>query len=225
MSGRGYEATNWYCACDPWGRIFTGAYGPLLVAIIGGPVGASIDGSHIAYTANISYAGILIALYIVATCGSCLMASNRWLALLDLANLTAVTALGWITFTGFTSLWCAWAAATSVAIAIYLRRSGRTGAPATWPMSDQADAAVTHSSPLHSTSGVLIARTGAARKSHPGSGQLLEVADQLLAARWMAEFAQCLDLDLTDPFARHSESLTHFLQCSLLTVDEPEAEL
>lgn len=35
---------------------------PLLVAVIGGPVGASIDGSHIAYTADISYAGILIAL-------------------------------------------------------------------------------------------------------------------------------------------------------------------
>src|SRR5579864_3256937 len=36
----------------------------LLVAIVQGPVGASIDGSHIAYSADISYAGILIALYI-----------------------------------------------------------------------------------------------------------------------------------------------------------------
>jgi hypothetical protein len=102
----------------------------LLVAVIGGPVGASIDGSHIAYTANISYASILIALYIVATCGSCLVASSRWLALLGLANLSAVIGIGWITFTGFTSLWCAWAALTSVAIAIYLRRSGRSSSPA-----------------------------------------------------------------------------------------------
>jgi len=101
----------------------------LLVAVIAGPVGASIDGSHIAYSANISYAGILIALYIVATCGSCLVASNRWLVLLGLANLSAVIALGWVTFTGFTSLWCAWAALTSVAIAVYLRRSARTNAP------------------------------------------------------------------------------------------------
>jgi hypothetical protein len=103
--------------------------GALLVAIVAGPVGASIDGSHIAYDANINYAGILIALYIVATCGSCLVASNRWLVLLGLANLLAVIALGWITFTGFASLWCAWAALTSVAIAIYLRRSGRISAP------------------------------------------------------------------------------------------------
>jgi hypothetical protein len=97
----------------------------LLVAIVRGPVGATIDGSHIAYSADISYAGILIALYVVATCGSCLAASNRWLVLLGLANLGAVIALGWITFTGFTSLWCAWAALTSVAIAVYLRRSAR----------------------------------------------------------------------------------------------------
>ena len=97
----------------------------LLVAIVQGPVGATIDGSHIAYSADMNYAGILIALYVVATCGSCLVASNRWLVLLGLANLGAVIALGWITFTGFTSLWCAWAALTSVAIAVYLRRSAR----------------------------------------------------------------------------------------------------
>jgi hypothetical protein len=97
----------------------------LLVAVVRGPVGASIDGSHVAYTADISYADILVALYVVATCGACLVASNRWLVLLGLANLGAVIALGWITFTGFTSLWCAWAALTSIAIAVYLRRSAR----------------------------------------------------------------------------------------------------
>ncbi len=97
----------------------------LLVAVVRGPVGASIDGSHVAYTADISYADILVVLYVVATCGACLVASNRWLVLLGLANLGAVIALGWITFTGFTSLWCAWAALTSIAIAVYLRRSAR----------------------------------------------------------------------------------------------------
>lgn len=100
----------------------------LLVAVIRGPVGATIDGSHIAYSADISYADILVALYVIATCGSCLVASSRWLVLLGLANLSAVIALGWITFTGFTSLWCAWAALTSIAIAVYLRRRGRPAA-------------------------------------------------------------------------------------------------
>jgi hypothetical protein len=98
----------------------------LLIAVVRGPVGAAIDGSHIAYTADISYADILVVLYVVATCGACLVASNKWLVLLGLANLSAVIALGWITFTGFTSLWCAWAAMTSIAIAIYLRHSDRS---------------------------------------------------------------------------------------------------
>ena len=97
--------------------------------LIRGPVGAAIDGSHIAYSADISYADILVGLYIVATCGACLVASSKWLILLGLANLSAVIALGWITFTGFTSLWCAWAALTSIAIAIYLRRNGRAVEP------------------------------------------------------------------------------------------------
>jgi hypothetical protein len=48
------------------GTITTAA---LLIAVVRGPVGAAIDGSHIAYSANIGYAGILVALYIVATCG------------------------------------------------------------------------------------------------------------------------------------------------------------
>ncbi len=110
----------------------------LLVAIVRGPVGAAIDGSHIAYTADISYADILVGLYIVSTCGACLVASNTWLVLLGLANLSAVIALGWITFTGFTSLWCAWAALTSVAIAIYLRHGGRSVEPSVVALGGQS---------------------------------------------------------------------------------------
>jgi hypothetical protein len=113
---------RWMMAFLVLGTITSAA---LLIAVVRGPVGAAIDGSHIAYSADIGYAGILVALYIVATCGSCLVASNRWLFLLGVANLSAVIALGWITFTGFTSLWCAWAAVTSGAIAVYLRRTGR----------------------------------------------------------------------------------------------------
>jgi hypothetical protein len=97
----------------------------LLIAIIRGPVGAAIEGSHIAYSADVGFGGILVVSYVVATCGSLLAASNRVLMFLGLANLGAVVALGWLTFTGFTSLWCAWAAITSIAIAIYLRRADR----------------------------------------------------------------------------------------------------
>jgi hypothetical protein len=95
----------------------------LLLAVVGAPVGAAIDGQHIAYTAQISYGTLLVCLYVLATCGSLLVASSRLLRLFGLCNLGAVIGVSWLTFTGFTSLWCAWAALTSIAIAVYLRQA------------------------------------------------------------------------------------------------------
>lgn len=96
----------------------------LLSQIIRGPVGASIDGYHIAYTAGGSYTLLLGVLYVIVTCGGLLIASSRLLALFGLANLVMVITLCWLTFTGLTSLWCAWAALTIVVIAAYLRSVG-----------------------------------------------------------------------------------------------------
>ena len=95
----------------------------LLVQIIGSPVGASVDGSHIAYSADISYALLLGVGYVVATCGALLVGSSRVLRLFGVANVGVVIALTWLTFTGLTSLWCAFAAVTSIVIAVYLRRA------------------------------------------------------------------------------------------------------
>ena len=106
----------------------------LLVEIIRSPADATIDGSHIAYVSGGSNAVLLGVLYVLATCGALLVASSRMLATFGLVNLAAVIALTWLTFTGLTSLWCAWAALTSVVVAAYLRRvhraPGTTGAEA-----------------------------------------------------------------------------------------------
>jgi hypothetical protein len=107
----------------------------LLLAVVGAPVGATIDGHHIVYTAQISYGNLLVALYILATCGSMLVASSRLLVVFGLCNLGAVIAVSWLTFTGFTSLWCAWAALTSIAIAVYLRRAEQPAAALPLPAS------------------------------------------------------------------------------------------
>ena len=95
----------------------------LLFQVVDGPVGATVDGMHIAYSADINHPEALTALYVLATCGTLLVASSRWLGLFGLLNLGVVIALTWLTFTGLTSLWCAWAAITSVVIALYLRRA------------------------------------------------------------------------------------------------------
>lgn len=94
----------------------------LLSAIIRSPAGATIDGSHIAYVSGSSNAALLGVLYVLATCGALLVASSRMLAVFGLVNVAAVIALTGLTFTGLTSLWCAWAAGTSVVVAAYLRR-------------------------------------------------------------------------------------------------------
>jgi hypothetical protein len=46
------------------------------------------------------------------------------------ANLVVVAALSWYASTAFISLWCLWAAITSVAIAAHLRFADRPHEPA-----------------------------------------------------------------------------------------------
>lgn len=97
----------------------------LLTDIIRRPVSASIEGAHIAYVSGGSNALVLGVFYVLATCGALLVASSRMLAAFGLINLAAVIALTWLTFTGLTSLWCAWAALTSIVVAVHLRRVAR----------------------------------------------------------------------------------------------------
>jgi hypothetical protein len=121
----------------PWRRAAMGALlavgavttSLLIASIVGHPVGAGIDGHHIAYTADVTYAALLTVLYVVVTCGSLLAASDHLLAAFGVFNLAVVGLLTWLTFTGLTSLWCAWAAIGSVAIALYLRRVNGVGLP------------------------------------------------------------------------------------------------
>jgi hypothetical protein len=99
--------------------------GILLWAIIRGPISAAVDGHHIAYSVQIPMGITLAALYVLATCGTLLLSGDRWIRYFGLSNLAAVVVLVWLTVGGLTSLWCVWAAATSVAIDLYLRETGR----------------------------------------------------------------------------------------------------
>jgi len=93
----------------------------LVVAVVAGPIDTVIAGHHIEYTLDI-WGGVWIAaFYAVATCGALLLASNQWMRIFGVLNLAAVVLLVWLTVGGLTSLWCVWAAITSVAIDLYLR--------------------------------------------------------------------------------------------------------
>jgi cytochrome b561 len=96
----------------------------LMYAVVRGPVEARIEGRHIAYTVDLWHGSLIVLLYVVATCGSLLASQRRHVRWFGFANLIAVAALAWIDQNAVISVWCAWAAVTSVAIALHLRAVG-----------------------------------------------------------------------------------------------------
>jgi hypothetical protein len=95
--------------------------GVLMYAVARGPVQARIEGHHIAYNVALWRGGLIVALYVLVTCGSLLLSKVRYVRQFGVVNLVAVCLLVWLNQSGFISLWCAWAAITSGAIAVHLR--------------------------------------------------------------------------------------------------------
>lgn len=93
----------------------------LVHALVRGPADASVDGHHIAYSVDVWRGGLIVALYVAATCGSMLLSSHRHVRRFGAVNLGAVALLAWFEQNAVISLWCLWAAITSVAIAAHLR--------------------------------------------------------------------------------------------------------
>jgi hypothetical protein len=96
----------------------------LMYAVVRGPIEARIEGRHIAYTVDLWRGELIVLLYVVATCGSLLVSQRRHVRWFGFANLIAVAVLAWIDQAAVISLWCAWAAVASVAIAVHLRVVG-----------------------------------------------------------------------------------------------------
>ena len=107
-----------------------GAVGALLAAIylVGlaqGPVDVQINENHLAYRLGIEHGGLLAAVYAVVACAPPMLSSHRRVAAFGVANLAAVVVLAWLQTSALTSLWCLWAAVSSVAIAAHLRHGHR----------------------------------------------------------------------------------------------------
>ncbi len=90
-----------------------------------------IDGHQIAYTLGVPHLHVFFPLYVVACCGPGFFTRSRALQTFALLNLVVVAGLVWLNRHGVISLWCVWAAFTSVLINLALRRINATvGAPA-----------------------------------------------------------------------------------------------
>jgi hypothetical protein len=95
--------------------------GVLLAAMVRGPVTAGLGSHFIAYSTDLHAGGLVVVLYVVATCGSLMFSGVRDIARFGVLNFGMAALLAWLTFDGFASLWCAWAAISSAAFAIHLR--------------------------------------------------------------------------------------------------------
>lgn len=100
-----------------------------LVAIGFEPVARHIDGHHIAYQPGVAWSGLVLAAYVVATCGPSLVARSQELRWFGVGNLVVVALLAWLQQDAVISLWCVWAAATSVLINLALRGARTRVAP------------------------------------------------------------------------------------------------
>jgi len=113
----------------PFAAIGAVVGGILLAAMIRGPVDVKLRPYHLAYSLRLSYGGVVVGAYVIAVCGAWLLSSYRPVAVYGILNLFAVIVIAKLTVDGFASVWCGYAALTSAAIAIYMRRPSRSRAP------------------------------------------------------------------------------------------------
>jgi hypothetical protein len=93
----------------------------LLAAMVRGPVAVKLASYHLSYSIRVPDGFVIIALYVVAVCGPLLMSGYRNVVIFGAANLVAVIVIARLTISGFASVWCAWAAVSSVAVALHCR--------------------------------------------------------------------------------------------------------
>lgn len=98
-----------------------------LHAMVRGPIGVADVGHRLAYEVPVGLSGLPAAAYIVAGCGALLASGHRSIVLFGVGNLVAVAILTWVATEGVASLWCLWAAVTSIAIVIHLRGTKSAG--------------------------------------------------------------------------------------------------
>lgn len=93
-----------------------------------GPMTAHQSGHHIAYDLTVPYSQIGLPLYVIATCLPAIIGRSNLIRLFGVVNLIVVSILAALAQSGVISLWCVWAAVTSLLICVYLRREARVSA-------------------------------------------------------------------------------------------------
>jgi len=93
----------------------------LLFALSSGPYGATIGGRYIAYETTLPWTGAVGAGYAIAVCAPLLLSTHRRLVLFGVINIPVVLGLTALLSAGFISLWCVWAAVSSIVVTRHIR--------------------------------------------------------------------------------------------------------
>ena len=96
--------------------------GLLFYALMDGNNSARIDGHHIAYSVGTPFLTFTLGLYVFAVCAPGVFSSWPRLRLFGYTNLAVVTSLMLLMQNAVISLWCFWAAISSVLINLHVRR-------------------------------------------------------------------------------------------------------
>jgi len=102
----------------------------LMRETLDGPIRIRIDGHHLVYGVGVYNDTVVTSAYVVATCGALLLSSYRPIQVYGVLNLAVVALLGWVQQNAVVSLWCVWAAITSVLVAVALRSAHEAVGPA-----------------------------------------------------------------------------------------------
>ncbi len=105
----------------PFAALGAGVAAALLAAMIHGPVGVRLAPHHLSYSVRLHYGLLITVLYVVAVCGPLVLSGYRHVAVFGVVNVAAVIVIARLTVSGFASVWCAWAAVSSAAIAAHCR--------------------------------------------------------------------------------------------------------
>ena len=93
----------------------------LLYFILVDPVTSHVVNNSIAYHSPHLYALLVIALYLVATCGSCLVSSHKIINIFGIVLLISFAIAAWFFIETFFSVWCFFAAILSVIVYWYFQ--------------------------------------------------------------------------------------------------------
>ena len=93
----------------------------LLFALSSGPYGATVGGRYIAYETTLPWTGAVGAGYVIAVCAPLLLSTHRRLVLFGVINIPVVLGLTALLSAGFISLWCVWAAVSSIVVTRHIR--------------------------------------------------------------------------------------------------------